>query len=30
MPRRQLAKVYLRGPTGEIRLSFASFIARRR
>ena len=26
----QLAKVYLRGPDGEIRLSFASFIARRK
>jgi hypothetical protein len=26
----QLAKVYLRGPAGEIRLSFASFIAARR
>ena len=26
----QLARVYLRGPDGEIRLSFASFIARRR
>ena len=26
----QLTKVYLRGPDGEIRLNFASFIARRR
>jgi hypothetical protein len=26
----QLMKVYLRGPAGEVRLSFASFIGRRR
>jgi hypothetical protein len=26
----QLMKVYLRGPDGEVRLSFASFIGRRR
>jgi len=26
----QLTKVFLRGPDGEIRLNFASFIARRR